>query len=441
MPPPNIVFLHVDQLHHKAISAYGCPHVRTPSIDRLVAEGTSFMESTTPMPQCCPARASWFTGRMSKEHGVVVNDVCPMDPTIPDLGTWLREKAGYDCVYVGKWHVTGRDVTRSFRLLHPGHGYGELGDSDVARVACSFLREPWPERPFFLSIGLLNPHDCCYTAGANGGIGKFPLAANMLDELPPLPDNFDYDYASRQDLRVAEWSLLDWRYYRYVYYRMVEMVDREVGRIYQAVRGSPNADNTLLVFTSDHGDGLAFHANIQKGYMLEEAWRVPAVVCWPGRIEAGRRDCEHLVSGVDLAPTIVDYAGAPPMPNMSVARSWRPLLEGGGSGPRGWRDYVVGETSVGRMAIAIRDARMKTILYEDSVQLYNIANDPLEMRDLAREPGAEEHLARHRRYLAEYLDSIAVFRPPPGHAGAAAVARFYDPCASWYKRLREEVSG
>lgn len=306
-------------------------------------------------------------------------------------------------------------------------------------MASSFLRSPKPEQPFFLSVGLLNPHDCCYTAGANGGVGKFPLAAKMLEELPPLPDNFDYDYARRQDLRVADWTLDDWRYYRYIYYRMVEIVDRDVGLICDAVRRSPDADNTLFVFTSDHGDGLAFHANIQKGYMLEEAWRVPTVVCWPGRIRAGRRDVEHLVSGVDLAPTILDYAEALPMPRMTVARSWRPLLEGRGSPPGGWRDYVVGETSVGRMAIAIRDARTKTILYEDAVQLFDIGRDPLEMHDLASEPGSEAVLARHRAYLADYLSSITVFEPPPGHAEPAA-ARFYGPCATWYKRLREEVS-
>lgn len=439
MAAPNIVFVHVDQLHHAAISAYGCPHVRTPAMDRLVAEGTSFRESTTPMPQCCPARASWFTGRMSKEHGVVVNDVCPLDPAVPDLGGWLRANAGYDTVYAGKWHITGRDVSSGFRLLQAGHGYGELGDSSVARAACSFLATRESDRPFFLSVGLLDPHDCCYTAGAAGGIGKFPLAARMREELPPLPDNFDYDYARRQDLRVADWTLDDWRYYRYVYYRMVEMVDREVGRIYEATRGSAWAANTLFLFSSDHGDGLAFHANIQKGYLLEEAWRVPAVVCWPGRIEAGRHDWDHLVSGVDVAATILDYADAPPMPGMSVARSWRPLLEP--SAPPGeWRDYVVGETSVGQMAIAIRDARMKTIRTRAGVQLFDIQHDPLETRDLAAEPGSEQCLARHRAYLADYLDSIRVFESPPGHATPEAVARFYEPCATWYRELREEVS-
>ena len=159
MPKPNVVFVHVDQLHHQAISAYGCDAVRTPNMDRLVRDGHSFMESYCAMPQCCPARASWFTGRMSKEHGVVVNSY-PLRPELPDLGQWLR-KVGYETVYTRKWHVSGRDVSKSFRVLHRGHGHGELGDSAVARSAVAYLKNRTGEKPFFLSVGFLNPHDCC----------------------------------------------------------------------------------------------------------------------------------------------------------------------------------------------------------------------------------------------------------------------------------------
>ena len=90
MKQPNIVFVHVDQMHHKAVGAYGCPHVHTPNMDRIARDGYSFMESYCAMPQCCPSRASWLTGRMSKEHGVVVNE-SPIDPALPDVGRWLRK--------------------------------------------------------------------------------------------------------------------------------------------------------------------------------------------------------------------------------------------------------------------------------------------------------------------------------------------------------------
>jgi len=243
---PNIVFVHVDQMHHKALSAYGNEYVHTPNLDKIVREGYSFMESYTAMPQCCPARASWFTGRMSKEHGVVVNSY-PIDPDIPDLGQWLR-KVGYETVHTGKWHVSGRKVTDSFQVLHRGSGHGELGDSTVARSAVAYLKNRTGRKPFFLSVGFLNPHDCCFPASRDGGPGKYAFAAKIKDKLPPLPANFDKDYRNTGMQQIQNWSHQDWRYYIYSYYRMVEMVDAEVGRVYDAVRNSRPTTATASVF-------------------------------------------------------------------------------------------------------------------------------------------------------------------------------------------------
>lgn len=409
MEKPNIVFVHGDQQHHKAISAYGCEHVHTPNLDRIVREGYSFMESYTAMPQCCPARASWFTGRMSKEHGVVVNSY-PIDPKIPDLGQWLR-KHGYETVYTGKWHVSGRNVAESFQVLHRGTGHGELGDSTVARSAVAYLRNRRNDRPFFLSVGLLNPHDCCFPATSHGGPGKFGFASKIEDNLPPLPGNFDPDYRNNASLRVRNWTRRDWRYYIYSYYRMVEMLDHEVGRVYDAVRNSPHADNTLFIFTSDHGDGVGFHSKVSKGYLEEEAARVPAVVSWPGKVRPNTRDTRHLVSGVDIAATICDYAGAPPLPKMTIARSWRPLLEGRDVP---WRDYVIAETSVGPLSASVRDARYKSTIYQDRTRLFDIEKDPLETKDLADDPDFAAIKKRHREQFREYISMIEVYPEPPG---------------------------
>ncbi|MHC4560246.1 MAG: sulfatase family protein [Planctomycetota bacterium] len=407
MQKPNIIFVHVDQLHHKAISAYGCKYVRTPNLDKIVAEGYSFMESYCAMPQCCPSRASWFTGRMSKEHCVVINGY-PIDPKIPDLGQWLR-KAGYETVYTGKWHVTGRNVADSFKILHRGTGHGELSDSTVARSAVAYLKNRSGNKPFFLSVGFLNPHDCCFPASSDGGPGKFAFASKIKDKLPELPENFDYDYRNSGMQQVRNWSRQDWRYYIYSYYRMAEMVDAEVGCVFNAVRNGPYSDNTLFILTSDHGDGLGFHAKVSKGYLEEEASRVPAIVCWPGKVKQGVRDTQHLVSGVDIAATICDYAGAPPLPKMTIARSWRPLLEGRDVK---WRDYIICETSVGPLSVCVRDARFKSIIYEDSTRLYDIQNDPLETKDLIDYPEYSAVKKRHREYFREYLSRIEIYSGP-----------------------------
>lgn len=441
---PNIVFVHVDQMHHKALSAYGCKYARTPNLDRIVSEGYSFMESYCAMPQCCPSRASWFTGRMSKEHGVVVNSY-PIDPKIPDLGQWLR-KAGYETIHTGKWHISGRKVTDSFNVLHRGSGHGELGDSTVARSAVAYLKNRSGDKPFFLSVGFLNPHDCCFPASRDGGPGKYAFASKIKDKLPPLPENFDYAYRETGMQQVRNWSHQDWRYYIYSYYRMAEMVDAEVGRVYDAVRNGPYSDNTLFILTCDHGDGLGFHAKVSKGYLEEQASRVPAIVSWPGRVKQGVRDTEHLVSGVDIAATICDYAGAPSLPKTTVARSWRPLLEGK---DKMWRNCVVCETSVGPLSVSVRDMRFKSIIYEDKTRLYDIQNDPLEIKDLANDPGYAAVKKRHRENFKEYISRIEIYQGPPDLDRLIARAKIpsrkrypqgnlYKAYVNWYEKVRAE---
>ncbi len=451
MQKPNIVFVHVDQMHHKATSAYGCRYVHTPNLDKMVRDGYSFMESYCSMPQCCPSRASWFTGRMSKEHGVVVNSY-PIDPKLPDLGQWLR-KGGYETVYTGKWHVSGRNVGDSFTVLHRGSGHGELGDSTVARSAVAYLKNRTGSQPFFLSVGLLNPHDCCFPATSDGGPGKYAFATKIIDKLPPLPENFDYEYKDNGMSQIRRWSLQDWRYYIYSYYRMVEMVDREVGRIYDAVRNSAYVDNTLFILTCDHGDGLGFHAKVSKGYLEEEASRIPAIICWPGRVKEGIRDTQHLVSGVDIAATICDFAGVPALPKTTVALSWRPLLEGRDVR---WRDYVICETSICPLSVSVRDKRFKSIIYEDRTRLYDIENDPLETRDRCDDPKYAPVKKRHREQFREYLSRIEVYPGPPdleqdrasqkrtGSARRASQVRYprgnlYRAYVKWYEKSRAEA--
>jgi len=425
---PNILFIHVDQMHHQAISAYGNRCVKTPAIDRIVKDGCSVMNAYTAMPQCCPARASWYTGRMSSETGIPSNG-CRLDPNLPDLGQWLRRRGDYECVYAGKWHIGGRQVGKSFRLIY-GSGRGEYSDGPIARACMGFLENYKGDKPFFLNAGFMNPHDCCYTAGAAGGMGKFALAEDMADKLPPLPKNFAKDpkYAAR----TRGWTQKHWRYYIYSYYRLVEMVDAEIGRLYDALASSRFADNTVVIFTADHGDGLGFHGKVSKGYMEEEAWRVPLVIVHPGKIEKNKRDAEHLSIGVDIAATICDYAQVDPLPKMTVARSLRPVVEG--KGPAKWRDHVIGESFLGPGQIGIRDKRHKSIHYGDGrVKVYDLSTDPLEMKDLAPAADGKAVIARHKKYLRRYVSKLELYSRVPDNAPAS-----YKTYLNWYRRVREE---
>lgn len=134
----------------------------------MVADGCSFMASYSAMPQCQPARTCWYTGRMSSETNVPRNDKgSGCLPELPDLGQWLARHGGYGCAFAGKWHVPGRDVTKSFRLV-ANSGRGEFANPFVTRACLGYLANYDRDKPFFLVVSLHNPHDCCTTSGAAG---------------------------------------------------------------------------------------------------------------------------------------------------------------------------------------------------------------------------------------------------------------------------------
>lgn len=422
--PPNLVFIHTDQQHFDTLSAWGCPHVRTPALDRLASMGASFDLSYSANPVCCPARAAWYTGRPSCENGVIMNDGWPLDPAMPDLGQWLSAR-GYDSVYAGKWHVTGRPFTKSFRVLTPDSGIGELTDGAISRAAEGFLRSRrTSDGPFFLNVGLLQPHDCCYWVFEHRGAEPADLMGRLPADLPPLPPNHASSPAEpalvrqrrRQQAGAAVWTETQWRWYLWNYYRMVEMADAEIGRILAAVEEAGLSDSTAIIWSVDHGEGLGRHGLTSKMFLYDDAARVPLIVAWPGHIGAARRDCRHLVSGLDIAPTLCDLGGVPPPPK-ARGRSLRPLLNGDANVE--WREFVVAEThGVGRM---VRTDRYKLIAYRgDPVeQLFDMQDDPGETVNLAGQPAKADIVRDLRARLAEWergleaVSAAAAARPTP----------------------------
>ncbi len=408
---PNILFLNVDQMAMQAIGGYGCGYVKTPNIDRLIKRGYSFKKSYAADPVCGPARSCWQTGRMSSEHGVVRNgdDIVP---DMPDMGQWFRQ-SGYRTYHAGKWHVFGRDVTKSYSVLCYGTAdYGENGDAPVTRSVEAFLQNYKNDEPFLLLCGLMNPHDVCLWIGQHYGYGGELPYPWLKEELPPLPDNFmpekkecEYIQSMRNYTlrvrRVNAWSDDTWRYYRWAYYRYVEMVDAYIGMVFDALEASPFADNTLLVFSSDHGDQYGAHQLTTKGVLYEEAARVPLIFHSPGRVPENVVDEEHLVSGLDLLPTLCDYAGIEPPPHQR-GYSLKPLLEGHLVGK--WREFVPAQCWIkGRM---IRTDRYKYVMYKGdenpTEQLFDLENDPGETQNLAYDPTHQAVLSNHRKILREF---------------------------------------
>lgn len=392
---PNIIFLHVDQLKWVAIGANGCDRVHTPNLDRILADSVYFERAYVSIPQCVPARTSWYTGLEPEQSGITRN-ARQIAKSVPatDLGSWLRDQAGYDCYYSGKWHIALPFQESGFTRLYASNPIGEYGDTAVARSAEAFLLNRRDESPFFLNIGLLNPHDICYWSFSYTP-GKFGVAEAMEEELPPLPPNFDRAVLERRD-----WSDRDWRFYAYSYHRYVEMVDEEIGRIYRAFLRSPQRDNTIFIFSSDHGQASGEHGLLTKGSPYEHSLRVPLAVVDPQAFP--RRISSHLIDGLDMAPTICDYAGLGSMPGNN-GKSFKKLVRG--EAPP-WREWMAASTPLLRHRVLWKGEYK--LVYErptGAVELFNLEKDPWERNNLSRDPEyrsiRDELLALREKYDSE----------------------------------------
>lgn len=407
--PPNILYIISDQLNCDALSAYGNPDVQTPNLDRLVKRGVSFMESHSPNPICQPARACLMSGRTAVETGVLRNNrTNTLPPGVPNLGQWFGER-GYETVYCGKWHLPKEYPEKKipgFDVLPAGGGEGSLADPYVAKACQTYLRHRSHAKPFFLVASFMNPHDVTLYWMLNKELIPKELPyPELRDKLPPLPLNNKVRPREPKQLtqgltRLSNLPFTDeqWRFYVYCYYRQVEMMDAEVGRILDSLDASGEADNTVIVFTSDHGEGAGRHGLVQKWFPYDEALKVPMIFSAPGRMGEGQRDTRHLVSGIDIVNTLCDYAGFPAPPH-ARGSSLRPLLE---SKPVVWREFVTADTQVvGRV---VRTADYKYVYYKDDPveQLFDRKADPWEMTNVFDVPKYADVMKEHRKILKEW---------------------------------------
>ncbi len=418
--PWNFLFVLTDQQTITALSIAGNRFVNTPNMDRLATRGLRFEKSCCTYPLCSPSRASLFTSRMPHEVGVQSNEAAVLPEDIPSMGT-LFQHGGYQTAYAGKWHlpvvfpgyaenrkhgsILGFDVLplAGAPARYP-HGPSKGLEIDVVATdaAVKFLRGPH-DRPFLLVHSILNPHDIC----------AYPKNLDVFAKmdpgpLPPLLSNFDAVaneptalQRSRVKPRPGFESPEQWRRYLAHYYRLVEAADSHVGRILAALEQSGQADRTIIVFTSDHGEMIGAHHQIAKSKLYEESVAVPLIVCVPGVTDKPAVDATHLVSGLDILPTLCDYAAIKP-PASLLGRSLRPLVEGK---EVKWRNYVVSE--VGNAARMVRTARHKYVVYasgENREQFFDLQADPRETKNLVTNASAAGILTEHRRLLKEWAD-------------------------------------
>src|SRR6056297_2094749 len=351
---PNILIIVSDQQSIDTLSslkaiykdkAYGAHWLNTPNLDRMVDQGMYFTQSHSTNPVCSPARSSIFTGRITIETGLVYNNI-GIDRNVPNMGQWFSEHSDYEPWYCGKWHAAGKwnypalegpsKIPGFHTLPASSLGTGDIADYEVSAAGTAFLENYREDHPFLLVLGFMNPHDICFWNNSTQVPGENQFAVPEAD-LPALPPNQHTNFQEPFRLGRKEFNDAEWRNYRYDYFRMIEKLDADIGRVMDAV--DARDDNTLVILTADHGDGAGRHSLVQKWFPYEEALKVPFLVYAPGMVQQGI-DTEHLVSGVDIMSTVCDYAGIPAPPDQR-GRSLRPLLEGG-KGVR-WRDHVYAE--------------------------------------------------------------------------------------------------
>ncbi|WP_406087309.1 sulfatase [Kitasatospora purpeofusca] len=465
---PNVLVVLTGQQTADAMGAAGNPYLSTPHMDALAAAGTRYRRAYCGQPLCAPSRTGLLTGRLPSASGAA--DAAGATGTAadgaagatadgaasePPLGRVFAE-AGYDCVYTGSWHLPEHEAPdgRGFRRLHPTGTEGTDGidgaDAGFTRTVTGFLTRP-RSRPFLLLLPLPEPHGIsAWARGQDPSTGPLP-APPPAALCPPLPANHPrapYEAglprlaqrARPHTHPTAEWREDDWRRYRHAYYTLVERADQQLGTVLAAVREHRrwSGRETVVVFTSDHGDGAGAHGWNEKWALFEEVVRVPFLIGGPG-VAAGEVSDRLLSVGEDLLPTLCDLTGVPlppdlagptgpegptdrvgpagptPSPSPSAGHQPEPQLRPGLPGrsvlaPEP-RETVVVETrwelpgfedALGRM---IRDERHKYVCYawgEHREQLFDLTEDPGEMVNLAADARNAALLDRFRTLLAEH---------------------------------------
>ncbi len=463
---PNVLFILIDQLRYDVFSHRGNRIIQTPNIDRLASEGFLLSDATCSTPLCGPSRASILSGCFSRGRKFEYRNCEP-----EEKGLWLKDistvdealaRAGYHVEYHGKWH-TGREHrscykgdTRVFAhrmtdyhaylaerypnppddaehkidrytkwpyrywpvdemmaaakkkgFLMPHHneaGVIEVSDQDTmtawtVRKTINFLRSR-PPTPFCVTCSILQPHA--------------PLIANakyarMFDPaVMPMPPNVTHSFQENPPIPgavPADASGLG--QFMALYYGLVKELDDWVGWLLAALDEQGLTDETLIIFTADHGEMMGSHRTFSKMKFFEECLRVPLILRWPGVIPADRQSSAP-ASGADIAPTILDYCGIPPLRQFD-GRSLRPVIEGASSGD----DYAYSEHRAGQ---CLRSTAWKYVVVDGQrPRLFDLQNDPYEMLNLLDQQTISHEIFDLKAELDDRLATEFKKRPLPPH--------------------------
>jgi len=440
---PNLLFLFSDQHTQRIAGCYGGLPDLTPNLDRLAAQGVTFDNTYCPSPLCVPSRMSMLSGRYPYEQECWTND----DYLRSDVPTWLHAvgAAGYRPVLAGRLHSMGPDQLHGYaeRMVGdhspnwggvPRHDLGvlekandpwreslersgvgqsayQVKDVETAAAACAHLRSvakaqrAGAREPFCLTVGFLLPHPpyVAWREDYAKFAGRVPPPSFGT---PPQPPHA-WEAWWRENRAIADVDDGTALRARTAYYALVHRLDALIGQILECLAQEGLDDDTLLVYSTDHGDQLGERGLWWKHTLYEDSVKVPLILRWRGELPAGERR-PHVSNLIDVAATMADALGAPPLPHghgrslLGVARDARSA----------WQDetfvehctdsvpaWTGGREAQQRM---IRSGRFKLVYYHGAApQLYDLETDPHERNDLAGDPA---HAATRERLRAQVLD-------------------------------------
>ncbi|MYD09745.1 MAG: sulfatase [Chloroflexi bacterium] len=418
MSKPNVVFLLTDQWRLQALGYAGNAQVRTPNIDRLAGESVKFRNAISGYSVCCPWRASFLTGQYPLTHGVIVNDV-PISGDPVGLGDAYKA-AGYETAFIGKWHVDGRGRSNyipperrlgfdTFQALECTHDYNQSfyydGDDPTLRhwdgydvfaqtaAAQRYIESRAGDRPFMLVLSWGPPHNPYETAPQDYRDMYDPQEIELRPNVPA-------DMANEARAWLAG------------YYAHCSAIDKSVGDILATLDELGLADDTVLVFASDHGDMLGSQGMTRKQKPYDESIRVPFLLRYPAAFGRQAREAAPFLNAHDIMPTLLGVCGLP-IPGTVEGRDFSPALRGEGveseaallacfhpfgewSRPVGGREY--------------RGIRTERYTYCRTLDrpwlLFDNGADPWQLDNLANRPGAADLQGKLEALLQRELDAL-----------------------------------
>ncbi len=450
---PNILLLFADQHRADCLAVNGHPFVETPNLDRLAGDGCNFIHAYTPSPICTPARTSLLTGLWATQHGCIANTDTEvfraMLPGLPTFSQALKAEA-YWLALIGKWGVDPLNPPTVFGFDR----YIAEKEYVVWRKQQGAPPKPFSNRFFGETDPHITPEQSALAWGANQVIEQMqhanatgkpffiqwcpsePHLPNVVPEpyasmyppasIPPWP-NFpdpltDKPYIQRQQKvtwGIDQWTWADWSPIVGRYLGEVSLLDAQIGRILAELERLGIGENTLVIYSCDHGDFTGSHGLIDKHYaMYEELVRVPLILRWPGHIAAGQT-CDAFVSStLDLASTICDAAKAP-IPTTFMGQSLLALAasdtirnasDAFSTSPQfATRNSIFSTYHGNQFGLfsqrMLRERGWKYVYNASDIdELYDLERDPAEMTNRINDSSCAEDLQRLRHLLVEWME-------------------------------------